>query len=140
MNKNIVKFPCLPNFSGYFVESCCFSFNFFNTVSSSSSINCSSLMFSGSLIIFCLGLSIISGRFPSRFLNFFFSFLQFFLVLLTSCSLSPSLPISFTVCHANRDCLSSTEFQILLIWLRMYSNCSFWCVLVLSGLSEVSVC
>ena len=32
---------------------------------------------------------------------------------------------SFTVCHAIRDCLSSTEFLILLIWPWMYSIYSF---------------
>ena len=32
---------------------------------------------------------------------------------------------SFTACQAIHDCLSSTEFLILLIWHWMYSSCSF---------------
>ena len=39
---------------------------------------------------------------------------------------------SFTVCHSVDDNLSSTEFQTLLIWPWMYSNSSFWYVLVSS--------
>ena len=36
----------------------------------------------------------------------------------------------FTICHAILECLSSTEFLILLIWFCMYSICSFWYMLV----------
>ena len=70
------------------------------------------------------------GKFPCRFLKRYFPF----------CILSSSLaafsftlkmlflPLtSFTVCHANRDCLSSAVFLILLIWPGMYYYLSFWC-------------
>ena len=52
---------------------------FFNTVSSSFSINCPSLIISWQLIIFWIGLSIISERFPSRFLKCSFHFRSLFL-------------------------------------------------------------
>ena len=39
---------------------------------------------------------------------------------------------SFTVCHTNYDCLSSTESLILLIWPWVYSWCSLGYVLVRS--------
>ena len=39
----------------------------------------------------------------------------------------------FTVCHAIHNCLSSSKFLILLIWPWIYSACSFWHILVLSG-------
>ena len=45
------------------------------------------------------------------------------------------LLISFTISHANHECLSSIEFLILLIWPSTYSVCSFWNVWVLSRLS-----
>ena len=58
------------------------------------------------------------------------------LALISRCSCL--LFTSFTVYYANCDCLSSIKFLILFIWPWMYSNCSFWYVLVLSGLSYVS--
>ena len=39
---------------------------------------------------------------------------------------------SFIVCHAIRDCLSSTECRILLIWSLMYSVYSFMYALISS--------
>ena len=39
---------------------------------------------------------------------------------------------SFTACHAIRNCLSSSEFLIFLIWFWMYSICSFRYALVSS--------
>ena len=41
---------------------------------------------------------------------------------------------SFTVCHIHRDCLSSTEFQISLIWYFPYSTCYLFrvCYLLLN--------
>ena len=47
---------------------------FFSTVSSSSSINCPSLMSSWLGIIFSVDLSVISREFPSRFLKCSFHF------------------------------------------------------------------
>ena len=80
-------------------------------------------------IISLVGLSVNSGGFPRQIIEMFF-------LLLKSSLLSWQLlvlPTSFTVCHTNSDCLSPTEFLILLIWPWVYSGCSFWCVLVLSG-------
>ena len=104
---------------------------FVSTTSNSSWVNCPCLM-SSLLIIFVIVLSVTLGNFPSRFLKCSFhmcicsrlaafSFALEVLVLLFT---------SFTVCHTIWDCLSSTEFVILLIWPWMYSICSFWYALV----------
>ena len=47
---------------------------------------------------------------------------------------------SLTVCHATHDCLTSTEFLILLIRHWKYSSCSFWQVLVSSLWAFLSFC
>ena len=81
-------------------------------------------------------LSGISGRFSSKFLkcSFHLSNLSSWMVALNFTLEMLFIPlISFTVYHANRDCLFSTEFLILSIWPWMYSNCSTWSVLVLWG-------
>ena len=44
--------------------------------------------------------------------------------------------ISFTFTHTNCDCVSTTEFLILSKCPWMYSNCTFWYMLVLPGLSQ----
>ena len=91
------------------------------------------------LIIFGIDLSVTLGEFPSRFSKCSFhscisSCLAAFSFVLNVVFLLLS---SFIVCHSIRDCLSSTKFLILLIWLCMYS-CSFLYVLVLSGFSYAS--
>ena len=58
------------NFSVYFIKACCFSlYNFFNISSSSSSLNLPSLIYSWPLLIFWIGLSVISVGFLNRFLK-----------------------------------------------------------------------
>ena len=97
----------------------------FSTASSSSSINSPNLMSSWSLIIYSVSLSADSWN--VLFINEVFllgwQLSKYFFLPLTS----------FTIFHAIHDCLSSTEFLILLIWPWMYSTCCFWYVLVLSG-------
>ena len=89
-----------------------------STESSSSYINCPCLMSHCLLIILVIGSWVTFGGFPSKFLKccfhscihsswlvaFSLAFAVFFLLLTL-----------FTVCHAIPDCLSSTEFLILLI-------------------------
>ena len=101
---------------------------FLSTKSSSSCVNGPSLMSNCLLIILMTGSCITFGEFPSKFskcyfyrcihscwlVAFSFAFAELFLLL-----------ISFIVCHAIQDCLSSTEPLILLIWFCMYSVCSF---------------
>ena len=83
-----------------------------------------------------IGLSVISWEFHSRFLKC--SFLSWSLTSwLTEFNFAlvvMLLPfISVTICHSISDFLSSTEFLISSIWSPMYSNYSFWW-LVLSRL------
>ena len=91
---------------------------FLSTISSSSCVNCPSLMSSGLLIIFVIGLFVTLGDFPSRFPKCFFhscicsSWLAAFSLALAVLFL---LLTSSTVCHAILDCLSSTESLILVI-------------------------
>ena len=88
-----------------------------------------------------IGLSLTLGNFPSRFLKFSFhmfigsSWLAAVSLALEMLFLSLT---SFTVCHAIRDCLSSTEFLILLIWSWIYSICSFWYVIITSFYAVLS--
>ena len=136
--KYAFKFFCLLYFRGYYVEDCSVSaLNFSNTASSSPSVISLSLMYWRPLI-FLDRFSVISGGFLSRFLKCSFHFWSLCSWLSTfSFALEVLfLPlILFTVCYANRDCLSFPKFQILLIWHGIYLNSSFWYVLVISGLS-----
>ena len=97
---------------------------FLITKSSFSCINCPSLMSSWLLIISMIGSSVTFRGFPSKFLKCCFyrcihsSWLAAFSLALAVFFLLLTL---FTVCHAIQDCLSSTEFLILLIWFWMYS-------------------
>ena len=87
------------------------------------------------LITFVIGLSVTLGDFQSRFskCSFYmcirFSWLAAFSLALGELFLFLT-PI--TVCHAIRDCQSSTEFLILLIWPLMYPFRSFWYALITS--------
>ena len=101
---------------------------FLSTESSSSCVNCPSLMSNCLLIILVIGSCVTFREFPSKFskccfhscirsswlVAFSLDFTVFFLLL-----------TSFTVCHAILDCLSSTESLILLIWFCMNSVSSF---------------
>ena len=92
---------------------------FLSTESSSSYVNCPSLMSNCLLIILVIGSCVTFWGFLSKFskywlVAFSLAFAVFFPLL-----------ISFTVCHAILDRLSSTETLILLIWFWMYSVCSF---------------
>ena len=106
---------------------------FLSTESSSSCVNCPSLMSSWLLIIFVIGSCLTFRVFPSKFLKccFYwsnrFSWLAAFSLALAVLFLLLNL---FTVCHAILDCLSSTESLILLIWFCMYSVCSFRYMLI----------
>ena len=128
--KYIIRFPCLPYFWWYFVKTCCYSAIFVSILLSSSSVNCPCKMSSWQLIIFAVGLSMTLRKFSSRFLKCSFHFYNLSSWL---AAFSFALKVFFfqltshCVCHANCDCLSSTEFGILLIWPWMYS-CSFWYV------------
>ena len=101
---------------------------FVSTTSSSSWINCPSLISYWLLIIFIIDLSVTLGDFLSRFLKCSFhisihsSGLAAFSLALNVFFLLLTL---FTVCHVIWDCLSSTESLILLIWFWMYSICFF---------------
>ena len=95
---------------------------FLRTESSSSCVNCPSLMSNCLLIILVIGSCVIFGGFPSKFSKccfhsfilscwfaaFSFALAVFFLLL-----------TSFIVCQAILDCLSSTESLILSIWFWM---------------------
>ena len=68
------------------------------------------------------------GGFPSKFSKCCFrSYIRFSWLIAFSLAVAVLFFLFtwFTVCHAILDCLSSTEFQILLIWFCMYSVCSF---------------
>ena len=116
--KNLVKISYIPNFREYFVEAWSFSvFNFFQY--------CVKLDFWED---FCHVLSISEV------------FLLGWQLLVLDIKVLFILLILFTVSHAICNCLASTESQILLIWLWMYSNCSFWYVLVSSFWALWSFC
>ena len=98
------------------------------TESNSSCINRPSLMSKFLRIIFVIALSVTYVGFPSKFSKCCFhryirsswvgAFSWAFAVLFILLTL-------LTVCYAILDCLSSSESLILLIWLCMYSICSF---------------
>ena len=108
-------------------------FIFLKTESSSSCVNCLILMSNWLLIIFMIGSCVTFGGFLRKFSKCCFhmcirsswlvAFSLAFAVLLF-------LLISFTVCHAILDCLSSIESLILFIWFCIYSVCSFRYTLV----------
>ena len=109
----------------------------------SSWINCSSLMSSWLLIIFMIGLSVTLGDFPRRYVkcSFYMCICSFWLAAFSLALEELFLLLtSFTVRHAIWDCLSSTEFLILLIWPWMYSICSFWYALIYSLCAFLSFC
>ena len=97
---------------------------FLSTESSSSCINCPSLMSNWLLIIFVIDSCVIFEGFPSKFSKCWFhrcihsSWLVAFSLLFAVLFLLLTL---FTICHVILDCLSSTESLILLIWFCMYS-------------------
>ena len=124
----VFEFLGLPYFWGYFIKPCCIFIFIFLTTESSSCVNCPSLMSGCSLIIFVIGSYVNFGGFPNKFSKCCLhscirsSWLVAFRLAFTVLSF---LLTSFTVWHAILDCLSSTESLILLIWLCMYSICSF---------------
>ena len=86
---------------------------FVSPMLNSSWVNCPSLMSSWLLIIFLIGLSVTLGNFLIRFLKMLFSLLYSFFLVGSFLALEVLfLLTSSTVCHAIRDCLSSTEFLI----------------------------
>ena len=96
--------------------------------SSSSCVNCRSLISDCLQIILVIGSCVTFGGFPSIFSKFYFHscirscwLVDFTLVL----AVLFLLLTSFAVCHAILDCLSSTKSLILLIWFCMHSVCSF---------------
>ena len=98
-------------------------------MSSAFFVDCPSLVYSWPLVISLVGLSVISGGFPKRFLKCSFHFCSI-LSRLVAFNFGVNvffLPLtSFFVCHGNRDCLLSTKFLILLIWPCMYSSWVFF--------------
>ena len=111
-----------------------FFHNFFNTEISSYPVNCPSLICSWLLIIFLWRFLICLEGFPCRFLkcSFHFKSLSSWLVALSFALLVCFLPlISFSVFYPNHGGLSSTKFQILLIWPWIFSS-FVWCVLISS--------
>ena len=85
----------------------------------------------------------ILGGFPRSFWKWSFHFcsLSFWLVAFSFDLEVPFLPlILLTVCHANRDCLSSTDCLILSICACIYSVCSFLYVLVSSIWAFLRLC
>ena len=74
-------------------------------------------MSSEPVIIFWIGLTVISGEFPRRFLKCSFqlwSFSFWLAVFNFALWVLFLLLILFTVCHANHGCLSSTDFFIFI--------------------------
>ena len=131
----VVKFSCLPYFRGHSIETYSFSvfvvFSslFFNTASSSTSINCDSVMSCWPLITFWIVFSVILEWFPCRFLkcSFHFWILSSWLaalLLLPKCSPSRLLHLLSIVVFAS--------VYLQPNWPWMYPNCSFWYVLVSS--------
>ena len=111
LKKYVINVPCLHYFRRNFVKvSRLSAFNFFNPVLSFSSVICPILMSSRLSIIFSV---VISGRFPSRFLKWFFSFLKSFFMASSFCFVLEVIFLllnSFDVGRAKQDYLSSTEF------------------------------
>ena len=131
---HVIEFPGFPYFWMYFIKPFCFPFLIFlNTESSSSCVNCLSLMSNWLLILFVIGPYLTFGGFPSKFSKCYFymcvrsSWLTAFSLVLAVLFLQIT---SFTICHAILDCLFSTKSLILLIWFCMYSVCSFTFTLV----------
>ena len=93
-------------------------------------------LISNSLILILKDLSF----FPNRFFKCSFHFSSLY-SWLAAFSLALKMIIHsltfFTIFHVNHHCLSSSELLISLIWSWMYSNLSFWCVLVPSWFSKV---
>ena len=83
---------------------------FLSIESSSSCVNCPSLMSNYLLLIFVICLCVTFGRLPSIRFSWLVAFSLAFAVIFL-------LLASFTVCHAILDCL--------LIWFCMFSVCSF---------------
>ena len=103
-----------------------------STESSSSWVNCSSLMSNWLLIILVIGSCVTFGGFPSKFSKCCFHrcIRSSWLVVFSLVFAVPFfLLTSFTVCYAILACLSSTESLILLIWFCLYSVCPFSYVL-----------
>ena len=101
---------------------------FLTTGSSSSCVNCSSLMSNCLLIILEIGSCVTFGEFPRKFSKWCFHSCirsSWLVAFSLAYALILLLLTSFTICHAILDCLSSTEFLILLILFCMYSVCSF---------------
>ena len=100
---------------------------FLSTMSSSSCVNCPSLMSNWLLIMFVIGSSVTFWDFRSRFLKYCFQCIRSSWLAAFSLALAVLflLLTSFTVCHDILNCLSSTESLILLIWSWIYSVCSF---------------
>ena len=121
--KSVIK--CLPYVKGYFIDACSFStFNFFFQYCIKFFLRKLS-KFDVLLVVNIFFSRLISEEFPSRF--FLCSFDSWILSSwLAAFSFTPEMmffPLpSFTVCQANHDCLSSTEFLISLIWFWMYFN------------------
>ena len=85
---------------------------------------------SSGFLIFVIGLSVSLGDFPNRSLkcSFYMCIRSFWLAAFSlALGVFFLLLTLFTVCHAFRDCLSSTKFLIVLIRPWMYSIYSFWC-------------
>ena len=101
---------------------------FLSTESSSSCVNCSSLMSNCLQIILVIGSCVTFGGFPSKFSKCCFhsctrsSWMVAFSLAFTVLFL---LLTSLTVCHTILDCLSSTKSLTLLIWFCIYSVCPF---------------
>ena len=115
----------------------CFYTFCFSNISSSSSVNCSSFMSSWLLIIFYRFIIDFRRR-SSRILKWSFHFWRLSSWLVASILLSMWFSIlltAFTRRHDNSDCLSSTKYLILIIWLKMYSSRSFWQMLILAEFS-----
>ena len=95
------------------------------------------------LIIFVISSCVTFGDFPSKFSKCCFQrcihsyWLAAFNLVLAILFL---LLVLFTISHATKDCLSSTESLILLIWFCMYSVCSFRYMLVNSFCAFLSFC
>ena len=102
--------------------------SFVNAESSSSCINCPSLMSSWLLIIFVIVSGITFRGFPSKFSKYCFHRCirsSWLVALSLAFAMLFLLLTSFTVCHAILYCLSFSESLILLIWFCLYSVWSF---------------